>query len=135
MLAKPCIGNTPPGRVLIIAKRQTIMRRTIPTGDIRMFFVILATDRPGALDQRLAHRQKHLDYWNGMPGVVRIGGPMLSDDSTGATPKGSTFIVEAENLQAARKLIAEDPFMKEGIFGDDVRIEVLRPTIGDWKPA
>lgn len=100
-----------------------------------MFFIILANDRPGLLEQRLAQRARHVDYWNAQPGVVKIAGAMLSDDSTAGTPKGSAFIVEAESLAAARALLAADPFTTEGIFDDDVRIEVLRPGIGEWKPA
>ena len=100
-----------------------------------MFFIILASDRPGALERRLAHRQRHIDYWNSLPGVVRIGGAMLSDDTGAATPKGSAFIIEAGSLDAARALLAADPFTTEGVFGGDARIEVLRPGIGDWKPG
>jgi uncharacterized protein YciI len=99
-----------------------------------MFFIVLASDRPGALDQRLTHRQKHIDYWNGMPGVVKIGGAMLTGGQAGATPKGSAFIIEAETEAAVRKLLADDPFSIENIFSDDIRVEVLRPGIGVWKP-
>jgi uncharacterized protein YciI len=100
-----------------------------------MFFIVLAVDRPGVLPERLAARQKHLDYWAKEPGVVKVAGAMLTGDDPDATPKGSAFILEAENLAAAQALVAADPFTKLGIFGGDVRIEVLRPAIGDWKPA
>jgi uncharacterized protein YciI len=96
-----------------------------------VFFLILAPDRPGMLDRRLAHRQRHLDYWNGLAGAVKIAGAMLSGDA----PKGSAFLIEAEDEAAVRALIADDPFTTEGIFGDDIRIEAVRPAIGEWKPA
>lgn len=96
-----------------------------------MFFLILAADRPGQLDRRLEHRQRHLDYWNGLPGTVKVAGAMLAGDS----PRGSAFLIEAEDEAAARRLLAGDPFTTEGIFGDDIRIEAVRPAIGDWKPA
>ena len=96
-----------------------------------MFFLILAADRPGMLPSRLEHRQRHIDYWTALPGVVKIAGAMLDGDS----PKGSTFLLEAEDEAAARALLAADPFTTEGIFGDDVRIEAVRPAIGEWKPA
>ncbi len=99
-----------------------------------MFFVILANDRPGALAARLAHRQRHIDYWNGLQGVVRIGGAMLSGDDAAATPRGSAFIIEAASLDEARAMLAGDPFSIEGIFDGEARIEVLRPGIGSWKP-
>ena len=96
-----------------------------------MFFLILAADRPGHLDRRREHRQRHLDYWNGLPGTVKVAGAMLDGDS----PKGSAFLIEAEDEAAARRLLAGDPFTTEGIFGDDIRIEAVRPAIGAWKPA
>lgn len=96
-----------------------------------MFFLVLAADRPGLLERRLEHRQKHLDYWAGLPGVVKVAGAMLDGDS----PKGSAFLLEAEDEAAARTMVAADPFTIEGIFGDDIRIEAYRPAIGDWKPT
>jgi uncharacterized protein len=96
-----------------------------------LFFLILAADKPGHLDRRLEARQRHLDYWAGLPGTVKIAGAMLAGDS----PKGSAFLIEAEDEAAARALLAGDPFTTEGIFGDDIRIEAFRPAIGDWKPA
>lgn len=100
-----------------------------------MFFIILANDRPGALAIRLAHRQRHIDYWVGQARLVKLAGAMLSDGEAEATPKGSAFIIEAENLTQVRALLAGDPFTTEGVFGDDIRIEVMRPSIGDWKPG
>ena len=96
-----------------------------------MFFLILAADRPGMIERRLEHRQRHIDYWTGLPGAVKIAGAMLEEGS----PKGSAFLIEAEDEAAARRLLADDPFSTEKIFGDDIRIEALRPAIGEWKPA
>ena len=96
-----------------------------------MFFLVLAADRPGMLERRLEHRQRHLDYWNGRTGMVKVAGAMLAGDS----PKGSAFLLEAEDEAAVRALLAGDPFTTEGIFGDDVRIEAVRPAIGEWMPA
>lgn len=96
-----------------------------------MFFLVLAADLPDRLERRLEHRQRHLDYWNGLPGAVKVAGAML----TGDTPKGSAFLLEAEDEAAVRALIANDPFTTEGIFGNDIRIETVRPAIGEWTPA
>lgn len=97
-----------------------------------MHFVILATDRPGMLRQRLEHRQAHLDYWSQLSDVVKIAGAMLDDTSTVPNRKGSYFLVEAECIERVRELVARDPFMLEEIFGADVRIEAVRPVIGSW---
>ena len=96
-----------------------------------MFFLVLATDRPGMLERRLEHRQRHLDFWTGKPGTIKIAGAMLDGDRV----KGSAFMLEAEDEAAVRALLSDDPFSTEGIFGDDIRIEAFRPAIGDWKPA
>ncbi len=99
-----------------------------------MFFIILAYDRPGVLAKRLEHRQRHLDYWNGLTNVVKIAGALLTDDSGDGQPKGSSFVIEADSLATARSYFANDPFTVEGIFSDRVIIEAFRPSIGTWKP-
>lgn len=96
-----------------------------------MFFLVLAADRPGQLERRLEHRHRHLDYWKGRPGAVKVAGAMLDGDN----PKGSAFLIEAVDEAAVRRLIAEDPFTSEGIFDDDIRIEAFRPAIGEWNRA
>ncbi len=98
-----------------------------------MFFLILARDKQDALALRLQHRQAHLNYWTGIPGVVKVAGALLSGDNEAATPCGSALMIEAKDLEAARALLAGDPFTAHGVFGDDVRIEAFRPSIGDWK--
>lgn len=100
-----------------------------------MLFIVLAADRPGALAQRLAHRPQHLDYLASLGDRVKIAGAMLSDDTPSGEPKGSAFVLEAESLEAARALLAGDPFSRLGVFSDDIRIEPLRPGAGVWKPA
>ncbi|MET0546571.1 MAG: YciI family protein [Caulobacterales bacterium] len=99
-----------------------------------MLFVILASDRPGALELRLATRPKHIDYWNAT-GAVKIAGAMLENYNADGNPKGSIVIVDAPDLATVNKMLADDPYTLAGVFGDDVRIELLRPGIGEWKPA
>lgn len=98
-----------------------------------MFFLILAPDKPGALERRLEHRQSHVDYWVGKGETVKVAGAMLSDDGPDATPIGSSFLIEAADEAAARALIAADPFMIEGIFAPDFTVQPVRPAIGVWR--
>lgn len=96
-----------------------------------MYVLILAYDRAGALPLRLEIRQKHIDYWIGLGAVVKIGGAMLDGEGN---PRGSSFIVETGTLEEARACLAADPFTREGVFGESVVMETLRPSIGVWKP-
>lgn len=96
-----------------------------------MFFVILAKDGADMLDRRIALRQQHIDYWAGLPKTVKAAGAILEGD----TPVGSSFLIEAEDLDAARALLAADPFSTLGVFGDDITIETVRLAIGDWFQA
>ena len=98
-----------------------------------MYFIILAPDLPDMLEKRLEHRQRHLDYWTGQGDVLKVAGAMLSGDGMEATPIGSSFLLEAESEAGARALLAQDPFMLEGIFSDDFTVQPVRPAIGVWR--
>ena len=95
------------------------------------YYLILAPDRPDALDDRLARRQAHIDYWIAKQGSVKVGGAMLDGDR----PYGSTFLIEARDEVDARALLAGDPFTQHGVFADSVQVIAIRPAIGDWLPA
>ncbi len=83
-----------------------------------MLFVIVALDKPNALSLRTATRQAHFDYVSGS-GVLKLGGPFL--DAKGEMI-GSLLIVEAADLDAARRWHAGDPYAKAGLFASsDIR--------------
>jgi len=86
-----------------------------------MLFVLFCEDKPDSQALRLATRQAHLDYVGTLARSIRIAGPMLSDD--GETMLGSLFIIEAENLAAAKALHAADPYTGAGLW----RNVVIRP--------
>ena len=94
-------------------------------------FLIIAPDRTGALEERLAHRQEHLDYWTSKPGTVKVAGAMLDGDQA----CGSSFLVEAKDEADARTLLTSDPFMRHGIFTGELQIIAIRPAIGEWLPS
>jgi uncharacterized protein YciI len=100
-----------------------------------MFFMVLVPDKPGMLEQRLAHRSGHVDYWVGQGDALKVAGAMLESDAPDAAPIGSSFLIEAEDEVAVHTLIAADPFTIEGIFGDDVTVQPVRPALGVWRPA
>lgn len=98
-----------------------------------MHFIILAPDRPDMLEKRREHRQRHIDYWMDQGDLVKVAGAMLSDDGAEATPIGSSFLLEADSEAGARALLAQDPFMLEGVFSNDVTVQPVRPAIGVWR--
>jgi len=78
-----------------------------------MLFCLIGTDKPNALDVRLANREAHLKYWK-EKNVVAAGGPFLAED--GATMNGSMLVIDVADRAAAEKLVAEDPYTKAGLF-------------------
>ena len=88
-----------------------------------MLFVLTAIDKPNALALRMATREAHFDYAR-RGGVIRLGGPFLDDKGDMA---GSLIICEADDLAAAKRWAAEDPYAKAGLFA--------RSEIRAWKPT
>jgi len=81
----------------------------------------MAMDKEDALSLRLATRAAHFDYAR-ETGAIRLGGPFL--DNKGDMI-GSLIIIEAADLEEARRWQANDPYAKAGLFA---RVE-LHP----WK--
>ena len=80
--------------------------------------------------RRAAARPEHLAWAAGIGPALRMAGPLLSE--SGAMI-GSVFLLEAESLEAAKALNAQDPYSKAGVFGR-VTINETRWAIGEGKP-
>ncbi|MFP5077518.1 YciI-like protein [Rhizobium sp. YIM 134829] len=80
-----------------------------------MLYAALCTDKPNALQIRLDTRPTHLAYLEELnaAGKLALAGPFLGEDGK---PTGSLVVVEAETLDAARAILAEDPYAKAGLF-------------------
>jgi uncharacterized protein YciI len=90
-------------------------------GNTRMpLFVMVCTDKPGALERRLAVRPKHLEWIAAQGEKLRLGGPMM--DAEGRTI-GSLFLYEGESREQVEALAAQDPYLQAGIFES----VILRP--------
>jgi len=83
-----------------------------------MQFVLFCEDKPDSEALRLQTREAHLAYMAGHTDMIRLAGPMLSDD--GQHMIGSMFILEAETLDAVKALNAQDPYTLAGLFGNVV---------------
>jgi uncharacterized protein YciI len=79
-----------------------------------MLYAMIAKDKPGSIEQRLATRPVHLEHLEGLGQTLRLGGALLDESGQ---PEGSLMVVEAESLEAATALFMADPFIKAGIFG------------------
>ncbi|MCI4643867.1 MAG: YciI family protein [Hyphomonadaceae bacterium] len=91
-------------------------------------FIFYCLDQPGAQELRLANRPAHLDWARSHGDAVRMAGPMLAED--GESFVGSIFIIEAETLEAARAMQAEDPYVKAGLF-ERVDIRQIKWVLGE----
>jgi uncharacterized protein YciI len=87
-----------------------------------MYFAVWATDREGTQAARLAVREAHrarLRAPGAHPVTVVAGGPTLSE-SEGAM-NGSLLVIEADDIEAVRRFVAEDPYELAGIYA---RVEI-----------
>jgi uncharacterized protein YciI len=86
-----------------------------------MLFAVIAIDKENSLALRMATREAHFAYAR-ETGGIRLGGPFL--DSKGDMA-GSLILFEADDLDAARKWHANDPYVKAGLFA--------RSEVRPWK--
>ena len=84
-------------------------------------FVYRGSDGPRGLELRKTVRDRHLAHLQSLTdaGRIRFGGPLLDADDN---PCGSLVILEADDLESARKIAESDPYLVEGVFE---RVEVL----------
>ena len=76
-------------------------------------YSLVAKDKAGALEQRLAVRPKHLKHLDSLGDRLVMAGPFQTEEGKST---GSFMVVEAEDLAAARALFEQDPFVREGVF-------------------
>jgi uncharacterized protein YciI len=94
-----------------------------------MLFVAVCTDKPGAMDRRLAVRPKHLEWAAAQGARLKLGGPMM--DAEGR-PVGSLFLWEGDSREAVEALVAQDPYMQAGIF-ESVILRPFRIVVQDGR--
>lgn len=85
-----------------------------------MLYALICTDKPASLAARKANRPEHLAYLKSLGETLVLAGPFTETD--GQTMNGSLIVVEAASIDAARKIAANDPFARLGIFASvDIR--------------
>lgn len=82
-----------------------------------MYYAVWATDRIGALPERERVREAHRARLRN-PGEHRVkvllGGPTLSEDA--GAMNGSLLVVEADDIEAVRRFVAEDPYQLAQVY-------------------
>jgi uncharacterized protein YciI len=76
-------------------------------------YSIVAKDKEGGLAHRQAVRPRHLEHLDRLGDKLVFAGP-FQNESGAAT--GSFVVIEAPDLDAAKAMFAEDPFVAEGVF-------------------
>ncbi|NIZ09581.1 YciI family protein [Pseudooceanicola sp. HF7] len=86
-----------------------------------MPYVLIAKDKPGALETRKQNREAHLAYV-AETGVVTLGGPFLDDEGAMC---GSLMVLDLPDRAAVEAWAEGDPYAKAGLFAS--------VEISDWK--
>lgn len=86
-----------------------------------MWYAMTGEDAPGCLETRMACRPAHLARLQALldEGRLLIAGPCPAIDSPDPGPagfSGSLIVAEFDCLPAAEKWLAEDPYVKQGVF-------------------
>lgn len=82
-------------------------------------FVVSCTDKEGTVEKRLATRPQHVARLQKLDdeGRLIVAGAMPKDLSNPqAGFYGSTIIVDFDNREALDAWLADEPFLKEGIY-------------------
>ena len=91
-------------------------------------FILTCTDKPGALDLRMATREAHLAFLSERMSMVKVGGPLL-DKADGAI--GTLLVIEADSAAEVEAFAAADPYQLAGLF-EQVTIQPWRLTVGGF---
>ncbi|MFN7002728.1 MAG: YciI family protein [Roseinatronobacter sp.] len=88
-------------------------------------YMMVCTDKPGALALRKSTREAHLAYI-AETGCVMQAGPLLNEAGEMA---GSLIVLDLPDLEAAKNWGAQDPYTLAGLF-ESVRLQEWKKVIG-----
>jgi uncharacterized protein len=89
-------------------------------------FALTCIDKENGLERRMGARKDHL-AWVGGTGMLKLGGPFLDEKGDMA---GSLMIIEADDIEAARRFNRDDPYTKAGLWRS-VDIRPFRITLAN----
>ena len=97
-----------------------------------MLFYIQYTDKPDSLAIRERWYSEHVKWLKAHGEILVAGGFRPAPD---APPKGSIWIVQAEDRAALERLIDTDPFWVHGLRGTrDISFFNGFSSLGGWPP-
>ncbi|RKF17224.1 YciI family protein [Roseovarius spongiae] len=79
-----------------------------------MLIVLMARDKPGALQIRVDNRDAHLAYIE-KTGVVAQAGPLLDE---GGEMAGSLVVLDVPDMAAAEAWAEDDPYARADLFAE-----------------
>lgn len=85
-----------------------------------MLIALIARDKPGALETRLANRDAHVAYLKSTDAVF-MAGPLIE----GGEMAGSLIVLDLPDMAAAEAWAANDPYALAGLFAT--------VTLTEWK--
>jgi uncharacterized protein len=91
-----------------------------------VLFAAICLDKPDHGAMRAATRAKHLAFLEAHAPRVKLGGPFLD---AGEKPVGSLLILDCADEDAARTLLAADPYAEAGLF-QSVELRPWRRVVG-----
>jgi uncharacterized protein YciI len=95
-----------------------------------MLFAMIAKDKAGALEQRVAVRPVHLQHLESLGQKLRLAGALLDESGS---PEGSIVVIEAETIDEAKAVLNADPFVAQGVF-ESVEIKPWRLAYDHMSP-
>ncbi|SDO77587.1 hypothetical protein SAMN05216196_109124 [Lutimaribacter pacificus] len=91
-----------------------------------MLIALIARDKPGALETRLANREAHLAYAADSGVTLKFGGPFIDADGNMC---GSLLVMEVADMAEAEDFAANDPYARAGLF-QSVELIEWKQTVG-----
>lgn len=92
-----------------------------------MPYMVIADDRPGSADLRARVRPRHIAYLeSNLPKLLGAGAKMADD---GVTAIASLYLIDTDSREAAEPFVAEDAFMREGVFSGFVATRWRKATL------
>ena len=79
-----------------------------------MPYMVIADDKPDSDDLRAKIRPAHIAYLEANLDKLIAAGAKMADD--GVTATGSLYVIDTDSRTEAESFVAEDPFMREGVF-------------------